>query len=63
MEEDHRIPAAARAEYPQNTLVLFCPLNVNGNHFTLLEINERESMIYYYNSKGFLIAKPLSKLV
>jgi hypothetical protein len=30
--------------------VYFCPLNSNNNHFTLLEINEREKKIYYYNS-------------
>ena len=31
---------------------IFCPLNINGNHFTLLEINERESVIYHYDSKA-----------
>ena len=27
-----------------------CPLNVNDNHFTLLEINEQTKMIYHYDS-------------
>jgi hypothetical protein len=31
-------------------LVYFCPLNSNNNHFTLLEINEREEKIYHYDS-------------
>ena len=31
-------------------LVYFCPLNVNTNHFTLLEINEQTKMIYHYDS-------------
>jgi hypothetical protein len=31
-------------------LMYFCPLNSNASHFTLLEINERESKIYYYDS-------------
>ncbi|KAF2187985.1 hypothetical protein K469DRAFT_99732 [Zopfia rhizophila CBS 207.26] len=31
-------------------LVYFCPLNCNDNHFTLLEINEQEKMIYHYDS-------------
>jgi hypothetical protein len=31
-------------------LVYFCPLNINDNHFTLLEINEQERKIYHYNS-------------
>src|SRR4030095_4246799 len=31
-------------------LVHFCPLNRNNNHFTLLEINERERKIYHYDS-------------
>jgi hypothetical protein len=30
--------------------VYFCPLSINNNHFTLLEINEREKKIYRYNS-------------
>jgi hypothetical protein len=30
--------------------VYICPLDVNTNHFTLLEINEQTKMIYYYNS-------------
>ena len=31
-------------------LVHICPLNLNQNHFTLLEINERERKIFHYNS-------------
>jgi hypothetical protein len=34
-------------ERPQ---VYICPLNVNANHFTLLEINEQTKMIYHYDS-------------
>jgi hypothetical protein len=30
--------------------VYICLLNVNANHFTLLEINEQTKMIYHYNS-------------
>ena len=30
--------------------VFFCPLNINTNHFTLLEINEPRKMIYHYDS-------------
>ena len=33
-------------------LVYFRPLNYNNNHFTLLEINELEGEIRYYNSKA-----------
>ena len=31
-------------------LVYFGPLNSNDNHFTLLEINERERKMHYYDS-------------
>ena len=34
----------------EGPLVYFCPLNVNANHFTLLEINEHTKMIYHYDS-------------
>lgn len=30
--------------------VYLCPLNINNNHFTLLEINERTEKIYHYDS-------------
>jgi Ulp1 family protease catalytic subunit len=30
-----------------------CPLHRNGNHFSLLEINEREERIYHYDSMGY----------
>lgn len=39
-------------EHGQNTLVYVCPLHTNGNHFSLLEINERERKIYHYDSKA-----------
>jgi hypothetical protein len=42
----------AQEQYGQNILVHLCPLNVNSNHFTLLEINEREKGIYHYDSKA-----------
>jgi hypothetical protein len=31
-------------------LVYFCPLNLNDNHFTLLDINEQNKKIYHYDS-------------
>ncbi|KAK4233952.1 hypothetical protein C8A03DRAFT_38303 [Achaetomium macrosporum] len=31
-------------------LIYLCPLNLNANHFTLLEINEQVKMIYHYDS-------------
>jgi hypothetical protein len=34
----------------EGPLVYFCPLNLNTNHFTLLEINEQMKMIYHYDS-------------
>jgi Ulp1 protease family, C-terminal catalytic domain len=34
----------------QGVLVHFCPININTNHFTLLEINERQRAIYHYDS-------------
>lgn len=30
--------------------IYFCPVNVDTNHFTLLEINEQQGMIYHYDS-------------
>jgi hypothetical protein len=27
-----------------------CPLYINGNHFTLLEVNDRERAVYHYDS-------------
>jgi len=41
-------------------LVYFCPLSSNSNHFTLLEINEREEKIYHYDlmaSEGIIDGK------
>jgi hypothetical protein len=32
--------------------VYICPLNVNANHFTLLEINEQTKMICHYDSRA-----------
>lgn len=37
-------------QHGQNILVHFCPLNIEMNHFTLLEINEREGKIFHYDS-------------
>lgn len=34
----------------EGTQVYICPLNVNANHFTLLEINEQTKMINHYDS-------------
>ena len=31
-------------------MVYFCPLNHKNNHFTLLEINDRDEVIRYYDS-------------
>jgi hypothetical protein len=31
-------------------LVYFCPLSLNDNHFTLLEINEQDEKIFHYDS-------------
>lgn len=39
-----------RAELGPSTLVCLFPLLFNDNHFTLLEINDREGYIYHYNS-------------
>jgi hypothetical protein len=51
-------------------LVYFCPLNLNDNHFTLLEINEQDEKIYHYNSmadegviNGMLKSTGVHKLV
>jgi hypothetical protein len=38
------------AQHGQDMLIHFCPINLNGNHFTLLEINEPEKKIYHYDS-------------
>lgn len=46
--------------------VYICPLNVNANHFTLLEINEQTKMIYHYDSManhGVIHRKTKSTLV
>ena len=46
--------------------VYICPLNVNANHFTLLEINEQTKMIYHYDSlasNGVIHRKTKSTLV
>jgi hypothetical protein len=44
------VDADREAQHGKNTLVHFCPINLNANHFTLLEINEREEKIYHYDS-------------
>jgi hypothetical protein len=46
--------------------VYICPLNINSNHFTLLEINEQTKMIYHYDSiasHGIIHSKKRSTLV
>jgi hypothetical protein len=35
---------------PEGLQVYICPLNINADHFTLLEINEQTKMIYHYDS-------------
>jgi hypothetical protein len=50
-------------ERPQ---VFICPLNINANHFTLLEINRQTKMIYHYDSMathGIINRKTKSTLV
>jgi hypothetical protein len=34
----------------QGPQIYLCPLNINANHFTLLEINEQTKMIHHYDS-------------
>ena len=41
-----------QVEHGQNILVHFCPLHRDGNHFSLLEINERERKVYHFDSKA-----------
>ena len=46
--------------------MFICPLNINANHFTLLEINEQTKMIYHYDSlaaHGVIHRKTKSTLV
>jgi hypothetical protein len=45
--DDYKCEGRNDLEDPQ---VYICPLNVNANHFTLLEINEHTKMIYHYDS-------------
>jgi hypothetical protein len=45
--DDYRRKAANGLEGSQ---LYLCPLNINNNHFTLLEINEQTKMICHYNS-------------
>ncbi|KAE8396945.1 hypothetical protein BDV37DRAFT_289843 [Aspergillus pseudonomiae] len=35
-------------------LVFFCPINHQGSHFSLLEINERDKVIHHYDSRAKL---------
>jgi hypothetical protein len=44
---DYRGEGKSDLEGPR---VYICPLNVNTDHFTLLEINELTKMIYHYDS-------------
>ncbi|KAH6662961.1 hypothetical protein B0J14DRAFT_684879 [Halenospora varia] len=45
--DDYKRKGKNDLEQPQ---VHICPLNMNANHFTLLEINEQTKMIYHYDS-------------
>jgi hypothetical protein len=45
--DEYRCERKNDLEAPQ---VYICPLNVNANHFTLLEINEQTKTIYHYDS-------------
>ncbi|CZR68400.1 uncharacterized protein PAC_18299 [Phialocephala subalpina] len=45
--DEYRREGENDLEGPQ---VYICPLNVNANYFTLLEINEQTKMIYHYDS-------------
>jgi hypothetical protein len=45
--DDYRCENKNDLKGPQ---VYICPLNVNANHFTLLEINEQTKMICHYDS-------------
>ena len=45
--DDYRCEDKNDLEGPQ---VYICPLNVNADHFTLLEINEQTKMICHYDS-------------
>ena len=45
--DDYKCEGKSDPDGPQ---VYICPLNINANHFTLLEINEQTKMIYYYDS-------------
>jgi hypothetical protein len=47
MIDDYRQEGRNEFEGPQ---MYICPLNVNTNHFTLLEINEQTKVIHYYDS-------------
>jgi Ulp1 protease family, C-terminal catalytic domain len=40
----------SQTQHGQKILIHFCPLNIEANHFTLLEINEREGKIFHYDS-------------
>ena len=44
---DYRREDKNDLEGPQ---VYICPLNINANHFTLLEINKQTKIIYHYDS-------------
>ena len=61
--DDYRSEGKNDLEGPQ---VYICPLNVNADHFTLLEINEQTKMIYHYDSMaglGIIQRKTKSTLV
>jgi hypothetical protein len=45
--DDYKCEGQNDLEDPQ---VYICPLNINADHFTLLEINEQTKMIYHFDS-------------
>jgi hypothetical protein len=61
--DDYKCEGQNDLEDPQ---VYICPLNINADHFTLLEINEQTKMIYHFDSMashGIIHRKTKSTLV
>ena len=55
-----------KAQSDEGSQLYICPLNINNNHFTLLEINDQTKMICHYNSmagQGIIHRKTKSSLV
>ncbi|GAB1201444.1 hypothetical protein APSETT445_000018 [Aspergillus pseudonomiae] len=56
--------ATLRAKAKKASLVFFCPINRQANHFSLLEVNDRERAIRHYDSMSdFETTERMSKLV